>query len=348
MNVPEATLNWLLAKDNQPVRLLTQTDLLGLSKTSTEVKKSRAQLMDYSVTQKILKQGKQFWHDDDKAYWKYTGKYWQVIFLGQFLADGHDPAIQEGLEQLLTDRGWISKTGGQCLTANILAAFMRLGYQDHPVIQTETQTLAKRIVDDGGIACHEMTYSLLNHCYISTAKLLSCFALIPKKDRAKSVKQAIALLTKQLIDHEVFVYVPEHRTEWNKVLTHAPKRKDLAKGQTVKAWIAEQRENFLATKGLGEFQAKRSWLKFGFPLHYNSNTLEAMFALAKLDTPMCNKLEKPLEAIVEKAAADKRWVMENSLNSKMLVDVEKKGAPSKWLTYFALSTIKHFDSLRFV
>jgi len=31
--------------------------------------------------------------------------------------------------------------------------------------------------------------------------------------------------------------------------------------------------------------------------------------------------------------------MEYSLNGRMLVDIEKKNKPSKWITYFALKTL---------
>jgi hypothetical protein len=35
--------------------------------------------------------------------------------------------------------------------------------------------------------------------------------------------------------------------------------------------------------------------------------------------------------------------MENSLNGKMWADVEVKGQPSKWITYFALLVLNHFE-----
>ena len=345
MKVPERTIHWLLENDNPPVRYSTQTDLLALAPDSSEVRQSREQLMDYSVTRGILEQADSFWLDDAKAYWKYTGKYWQVIFLGQFLADGHAPALREGLERLLADRGWVSRAGGQCLTANLLAAFMRMGYREHPLVQAETEALARRIANDGGVACHVMAYSLLSHCYMSIPKLLLCFSLVPEDARSRTVKRAISLLAQQLIDHEVFVYVPGNRRSWSELLERAPKRKDLPPGQTVKGWIAQQRQIFLETEGLGERQPKRGWLRFGFPRHYNSDALEAMYALARVDTPMCGQLRKPLELILSKADPDQRWTMEDSLNGKMRADVERKGNASKWLTYYALSTIKHFDTL---
>lgn len=65
---PEGTLKWLLEKDNPPIRYLTLTKLLGRPEKSAEVKKARSHLMDYEVTQGILKHHKQFWQDDDRSY----------------------------------------------------------------------------------------------------------------------------------------------------------------------------------------------------------------------------------------------------------------------------------------
>ena len=48
--------------------------------------------------------------------------------------------------------------------------------------------------------------------------------------------------------------------------------------------IAEAR--FLAEQDMGERQPKPSWTRFGFPLNYNSDALEAMVALAAVGVPM--------------------------------------------------------------
>jgi hypothetical protein len=110
----------------------------------------------------------------------------------------------------------------------------------------------------------------------------------------------------------------------------------------VKQWVSDRRDQFLAERGPGAPKPKPGWLKFGFPLHYNSDILEAMYALAELGTPMSAALEKPRKVIEEKMTPEGKWVMESSLNGKMLVDVEAKGKPSKWLTYFALRVLTHF------
>lgn len=336
-----ATLNWLLEPDNPPVRLVTLTRLLRRSETDAEVREARSRLMAYPVTQAILAHGEQFWQGE-RPYWKYTGKYWQVIFLGQFLADGHDPCIAGGVSDLLADRKWVDKRGGQCLTANMLAAFRRLGYGAHPAVAEETEALAARVLADGGIDCAAMGYSLLSRCYMALPKLLLCFGQVPPEERSPAVREAIEWIVQALTAHQVYLYVPGHRKAWLDLLAQAPKRADLPPGETVAGWIAGQRERFLAERGVGERDPKPGWTRFGYPLNYNSDILETMVALANVGTPMSEAFEAPLQVIRDKRTADDVWVLENSLNGKMWADVEVKGQPSKWITLFALIVLDHF------
>ncbi len=144
-----------------------------------------------------------------------------------------------------------------------------------------------------------------------------------------------------LVAHQIFVYTPGNRKEWLAVLERKPPKSELG-GKTVKSWTADQKAQFLAQKGLGELSEKPGWLKFGFPLHYNSDLLEAMYALALCDTPVSDPLLRPLNIIRKKMTPDGKWVMENSLNGKMRADVEQVRKPSKWLTYRAWYVLRHF------
>jgi hypothetical protein len=340
------SIDWLLEEDNPPVRYLTLKHLLRRPEADPELAQAKLRLMQYEVTLGILKHGHRFWGDDNKAYDKYTGKYWQVIFLGQFLADGKDPRITAGIGTILGQREWMLrlpvKDGAQCLTANVLAGLTRLGYGDHPVVQREREALARRVVQDGGIDCGIMTYSLLPYCHMAQPKLLLCFSQVPRENRTPATKSAIRLLVSRLLEHEVFVYVPRNQTDWHKILARSPRRCELPPGQTVKQWVSDQKDAFLLKRALGDPKPKQGWLKFGFPLHYNSDVLEAMYALAESGTPMSAALERPLRVIESKMTPEGKWVMENSLNGKMWVDVEALGKPSKWLTYFALRVLSHF------
>jgi hypothetical protein len=342
-------IDWLLEEDNPPVRYLTLKHLLGKPEAAPELALAKSRLMQYKVTQGILRHGDRFWGDDDepyKAYKKYTGKYWQVVFLGQFLADGTDPRIADGVSTILGQHEWMLrlpiKDGTHCLTANVLAGLTRLGYGEHPVVQREREALAQRVVDDGGIDCGAMGYSLLPYCHMAQPKLLLCFSQVPPARRTPAMKSAIELLAGRLLEHEVFMYVPGNQTDWLKVVARRPERSGLPPGQTVMQWVSDQKDAFVLQRGPGDSKPKQGWLKFGFPLHYNSDVLEAMYALAESGTPMSAALERPLSVIESKMTPEGKWVMENSLNGKMWVDVETLEKPSKWLTYYALRVLCHF------
>jgi hypothetical protein len=336
-------IEWLLEENNPPVKFLTLKNLLHIPDSDSVLQQVRINLTDYKITQGILINYKDFLKNENRDYWKYTGKYWQLIFLGQFHANGKEKRVAEIISNILSQDKWIIKNGGQCLTANILVAFMRLGYSDHPTVIEETESLARRINSDRGIKCTAMDYSLMPHCYMALPKLLLCFGEIPEEKRSLNVRNAIDLIIKTLIENEVYVYVPSNRKKWQKILEKQPKRADLPKGQTVKEWTLDQKEKFLATNEKGTKEPKQGWLRFGFPLHYNSDILEALYALAYVNAPMHPNFQKPLQVIKDKKTSEDQWILENSLNGKMWIDVEEKGKPSKWLTYFALYVLNHFE-----
>jgi hypothetical protein len=342
MSAPRDVLRWLLEPGNPPVRYLSLTDLLGRPATDPEVRKTRGRLMEYSVTREILDHPNTLPLDDERPYWKYDGLYWQLILLGQFLADGRDPRIAEAVRFVLEHRHWAQKRRWQCLTANVLGALMGLGYGDHPVVVEEREALARRIVEEEGVDCSEMGRSLLTRCFMALPKLLLCFAEIPLERRSPTVARAIERIAFDLAGKHVFVYLPGHRKEWNEVLAGKPKGNELPDGQRVKGWVARRREEFLTARGIGDPRPKRGWLTFGFPLHYNSDILEAMVALARVGAPRDPRFDRALQAIRDKRTADGRWIMDRSMNGKTLVDVEEPGAPSKWLTYRALFVLGHF------
>ena len=102
------------------------------------------------------------------------------------------------------------------------------------------------------------------------------------------------------------------------------------------------RERFLAEHSPLVYGDKSGWLRFGYPLSYNSDALEALVALAAVRETRRPEYEPALEAVAA-AAENGRWAMRNTLNGKMWADVETKGRPSKWLTLRALQVLDHFE-----
>ncbi|OFW51353.1 MAG: hypothetical protein A2163_11390 [Actinobacteria bacterium RBG_13_35_12] len=83
-----------------------------------------------------------------------------------------------------------------------------------------------------------------------------------------------------------------------------------------------------------------NWFMFGYPRSYNSDILELVTVVVDAG---CSKnsrnVRRALDYILSKRLPDGTWKMEYSLNGRMLVDIEKKNKPSKWITYFALKTL---------
>ncbi len=334
-------LTWLLEKDNPPVRLLTLTRLLHRPETDSDVVDARQQLMTYSVTQGILEHSDDIWQSGPRAFWSFKGKHWNTVYLGHFMADGHDPRIAPGVEAHLS-HPWEGEKF-QCMTASMLTAFQRLGSRHHRVVIEGTEFLAESLLQKGGITCPGMNTSLMSHCYMALPKLLLCFGEIQAEERSAAVKEAINWIANELVNHQVYIYLPGNRKLWDAVRPRSRKKSDYPDGETPDTWRDKAQTQFIAEHGLGELEPKQIWTQFGFPLNYNSDVLEAMLALATVGTPMSPNLERPLKIIRDKQTADGVWLMDKSLNGQMWADVEVKGQPSKWITVFAMIVLDHFQ-----
>ncbi|MBI3761879.1 MAG: nitrogen fixation protein NifH, partial [Chloroflexi bacterium] len=82
------------------------------------------------------------------------------------------------------------------------------------------------------------------------------------------------------------------------------------------------------------------WFKFGFPLSYTSDVLEALLALTEAGYGRDPRLKNAIELALSKRDADGRWALKHSLNGKMWADIEVKGKPSKWVTLRAMRVLK--------
>ena len=64
--------------------------------------------------------------------------------------------------------------------------------------------------------------------------------------------------------------------------------------------------------------------------------------MAKLDIPKNPVIEQGIAQLVSLQTEQGRWVMKESLNGKMWVDVEQKGKPSRWLTLKVCEVLKKY------
>ena len=100
------------------------------------------------------------------------------------------------------------------------------------------------------------------------------------------------------------------------------------------------RERFLAEHPELHYKEKPGWLRFGYPLSYNSDALEALWALMRVGEKPRAEYQPAIDLVKAGADDEMRWTLRNTFNGKMLADIEAKGQPSKWLTLRALQVLR--------
>ena len=87
--------------------------------------------------------------------------------------------------------------------------------------------------------------------------------------------------------------------------------------------------------------SKPGWLKPGFPLMYQSDILEILLILTRLNC-RDKRMQDAIGILLSKQDPQGRWKMENSYNGKVIVNIEKKGQQSRWITLNALRVLKGY------
>lgn len=155
------TIDWLLEKGDPGVRAFALRDLLEAPPDDPEVLAARRATVRHSPVKEILaaQEPGGFWVKSGPGYGpKYQGTVWQVTFLGQFGADGHDRRVRAGADYVLdhsrAPQGGFSASATppgmiHCLEGNLGASLLELGYGDDPRLQQALDWLARSITGEG-------------------------------------------------------------------------------------------------------------------------------------------------------------------------------------------------------
>ena len=314
-------LPWLLEPGNPSVRYFALRDLLDRPDTDADLRAARAAIMDSEPVSAILaaRQPDGYWAKPGHGYSpKYTSTVWQIMLLADLGADGADERVRQSCEYVLAHHQ--ARTGGlslttapsgviHCLNGNLTYAFLTLGLppQDERIQQAlDWQTRA--------ILGEDATY----YASGTTGPGFGCVAnwALPCAWGAIKALKAFGILP------------PEART---------PRIQ-----RAIDAAV-----EFMFSRDLARadypYQERISsnWFKFGYPLSYTSDILEALEVLAGQGHAQDPRLAKAIEFVRQKAEDRQgRWRLEHTLNGKMWVDIEQKGKPSKWVTLRALRVLK--------
>jgi hypothetical protein len=80
--------------------------------------------------------------------------------------------------------------------------------------------------------------------------------------------------------------------------------------------------------------SKPGWKRFGFPLMYQTDVLEILWILARLDPAYLRdeRAREALDLVASRADAQGRWKLQQTFNDRFVAPVEAKGQPSRWVT----------------
>lgn len=332
---PDATLEWLLEPENPPVARLARATLLG-----TPAPADLPPANSYAPIAAILDAQRPdgSWDVPSRDYQKYRGSLWQIHLLGELHADGSDPRVQAGaayaFSRQLAD-GSFSCNGRPsaaipCLTANVARSLARLGYARDERVAAALDWCAALYRDTGALSCPAgaSVYTINGYCHMLAPKLLLLLAEVPRDvwpDGAAELRDAAV---SALRDKHVHLCLPAGSGEFfDAVYTAKPAERPGLRGR----WLAE--------RGVPSYGPKPGWLRFGYPLSYNSDLLEALAALMEIGEPRQPEFDEAIGVVEAAADGEMRWTMRNTLNGKMYADVERKGQPSKWLTLRALRVL---------
>jgi hypothetical protein len=325
----DETMSWLLEKENPSVRFFALTTLLDRPQDDPEVMEAKAAIMSDGLVPEILSRqnGDGSWGVPERLYSdKYTGTVWTLLMLAELGADGGDDRIRNASEFIFTRSqnpegggfsiGSSAKTGRgiasgviPCLTGNMSFSLIQLGYAEDARLQSAIDWIVRyQRADDN--TDNPPTGGLYDRFEVCFGKH-TCFMAA-----AKTLK-ALAALPKNLRTPEIRSKIDELAEFF--LIHHI----------------------YMKSHHLDEV-AKPGWLKFGFPLMYQTDVLEmlALFANLGIHDP---RLSEALEVVRAKQTASGRWNLENTFNGKTTVNIEKKGAPSKWITLRALRVLKEFS-----
>ena len=193
-----------------------------------------------------------------------------------------------------------------CLTGNVIAALLRLGYGDDSRLWRAVGWLVSIQNADGGWLCPYWKAHLkdTHSCFYGTICALESFAEIPENRRPPAVREAAARGAEFLLMHRL--YRADHH----------------------------------------DFRViNPNWLKLTFPWFYGYSILRGLWVLTRLGC-RDERMEDALTVLREKQTPEGKWVLESTPYGRMQANLEKKGKPSKWITLKALRVIKQIEKER--
>lgn len=320
----EKTIDWLLDMDYPAIRYWTQRMLLDLDENHPEVQETQQAIMKSEPVTSILaaQTPEGYWvHEEDMYLPKYKATTHQLLLMAEHGAT-RNPKIEKAIEQVYrfqrnsghfltklpkSEKGYDSVVkDGCCFDGNVLYFLNHFGYLDDPRTVKLLDFIDSYYDDENkGWKCRAYPIDPNKvfpvNCYMGATKILKALSTIPPEKRSKRMNKIITGEVENILENRVYWYL---------------RNPD------------------------GSRKEKAGWKRFGYPLFYQADVLEIMTTFARLgvhDT----RMNEAVELIKEARQPDGSWLLKDTFNGKMWIDIEEKNKPSKWVTLRALYVLKN-------
>jgi hypothetical protein len=344
-----------LTHESDPaLRVRVLTDLLGCPDNDRQVILAWRQIADQPWVKATLAAHKGDGTWGRGFYTKYDGTNWVLLHLSEIGVPADVEPVRKGARYLLAEArstGDLRGARGRhfegfpdgvywhypvaCLAAHPATALIRFGYLAHPVTQAALDTCRHLFDPAEGCSCIVIDDSLQPACYMTVPKVLKAFLAVPPADRTAPQRRMIRQMVRLLKKHRLHRYVARDSREWL----------EWAHDATVEQRREEKRQWLVAGRAEPRHE-KPGWLRFSFPHSYNSDLLEVVLLLGEAGASFDDVIEDGLRLILSRRRKDGMWSMVGGLNGKMHGELDRKGAPSPWITYRALLAFKRFGLLK--
>ena len=317
--------DWLLEPEDLSVRFWALQDLEGKGPDHPDVQETQDALMESPPVRAILdaQQPEGHWiHREDMYLPKYKSTTSCLLILAE-LGARRTPAIERGLEHIFefqresghflttlpkTAKGRASVVkDGSCVDGNILYYMTHFGYLKDPRVGRLLDFIADyHSQEEAGWKCRAYPIDPSRvfpvNCYMGATKILKALSLIPPEMRSKEIHAVVNREVESVLGNDIYRYLRNANGS----------RKD-----------------------------KAGWKRFGFPLFYQADALEVLDTLTRLSV-RDERMEDAITLVKEAQGSDSSWLLKNTYNGKMWVDIEAKNEPSKWITLRAMRVLKRY------
>lgn len=318
--------DWLLESENPSVRYFALRDIMGEPEDTVAMRAARREIMRTGMVPGILqKQREPAYGETYRDFYtsKYEGLVWQLIVLAELGAEA-DQQIMEQCEYILrnsqeTEGGGFAmhtaaKQGGgriseviPCLTGNMVWSLIHFGYLDDQRLQKGIDWLTTYMrFNDGAEEDPQVPpYGRNETCW-------------GRHTCHMGVVKALKALGAVAPERRTDAIDATMRRAIEFVLIHHVHKRSHDPGKV----------------------SKPGWLKFGFPMMYQTDVLEILDILTALGI-RDSRMNDAINVVTAKQDEAGRWKLENA-NDRLLIPVEQKGAESKWITLRAMRVLKRY------